>query len=307
MPLEIKAPERIHEDFGDGLAKLISIVNKITTSEEQEIIIDFSKTKWLNPFYLAGLTCVINRLNFNGKRFQINYHDNHHINSYLDTIQFTKSFNTESEADNNPQITFDSFRNKTYVPITSFKTGSETEKTIERERILTAISQLLKNQLRFSETDAQPMKYFLSELTDNINEHSKTDRGYVFAQFYPNSNFLDLCICDGGQGIMQSYLNNPTFNPRDEEEAIRFAMFGKSTKNRPEARGFGITTTRNMLVNGLRGKIFIWSGATTFIQTTNKEAIVNISGAGFFQGTFIAIRIPTIISSNFNFYQYIER
>lgn len=160
--------------------------------------------------------------------------------------------------------------------------------------------------MKFSEKERMPLAYFLGELTDNINEHSLAAEGYVFAQYYPNSNYLDLCVCDAGQGILQSYLNDPKFYPKSEAEAIQLALSGRSTKDRPEARGFGITTTRNMLVNGLRGKLFLWSGNTTYLQTVSKEAIVSIDGNGHFQGTFIALRLPTVISNNFDFYKFIE-
>lgn len=187
-----------------------------------------------------------------------------------------------------------------------FKTGSSDAITVVRENILSAVSQLLKNQLKFSEKERMPLAYFLGELTDNINEHSLAAEGYVFAQYYPSSNYLDLCICDAGQGILQSYLNNPKFDPKTEVEAIQLALSGKSTKDRAEARGFGITTTRNMLVNGLRDRLFLWSGNTTFLQTANKEAIVNIDGNGHFQGTFITLRLPTVIPGSFDFYKFIE-
>lgn len=107
-------------------------------------------------------------------------------------------------------------------------------------------------------------------------------------------------------GIYQSFLDNPKFNPTSEIEAIQLALSGNSTKDRPEARGFGISTTRNMLVKGLKGKLFLWSGNTTFFQSVNKEAIINIGGNGYFQGTFMAINLPTIIPGEFNFYNFVE-
>jgi hypothetical protein len=160
--------------------------------------------------------------------------------------------------------------------------------------------------LKFSEKETQPLSYFLDELTNNINDHSDAEHGFVFAQFYPNSNYLDLCICDAGKGIYKSFLDNPNFNPANEIQAIQLALSGNSTKDRPEARGFGISTTRNMLVNGLKGKLFLWSGNTTFFQAVNEEVIVNIAENGYFQGTFVALRLPTIIPGEFNFYKFVE-
>ena len=307
MPCIIDIPNRTHEDFGDSLAKLIAVVNGITTCADNGIILNFNNAKMLNPFFLGGLVCVINRLRNEGKILTLNHDTNPNISSYLETICFPETFSPSYGKESDYLKKLEKYSAKTYIPIISFKTGSSDAVTEIRENILSAVSQLLKNQLNFSEKERMPLGYFLSELTDNINEHSAASEGYVFAQYYPNSNYLDLCICDSGQGIFQSYLHNPNFNPKSEAEAIQLALSGKSTKNRHEARGFGITTTRNMLVNGLRGKLFLWSGNTTFLQTVNKEAIVSLDGNGSFQGTFIALRLPTITPGSFDFYNFIEQ
>jgi hypothetical protein len=307
MPCIIDIPNRTHEDFGDSLAKLIAVVNGIIACADNEIILNFNNAKMLNPFFLGGLVCVINRLRNEGKTLSLNHDTNPSISSYLGTICFPETFSPLDDKESDYLKKLEKYSAKTYIPIISFKTGTSEAITLIRENILSAVSQLMKNQLKFTEKERMPLTYFLAELTDNINEHSTASEGYVFAQYYPNSNYLDLCICDAGHGIFQSYLDNQNFDPKSEEEAIQLALSGRSTKNRPEARGFGITTTRNMLVNGLRGKLFLWSGNTTFLQTVNKEAIVNLDGNGSFQGTFIALRLPTIIPGSFDFYKFIER
>ena len=304
MPVPVQMPVRTHENFGDSISKLIRTLSEISSIQEEEIILDFSHTRILNPFFLCGLTCVIQRLEKSGKRFTPIYNKNPNISSYLNTILFPS---TLSASDGNDNLSIlEKYRAKTYIPIISFKTGFSDSCTLIRENILGSISQLLKNQLKFSEKDRQPLSYFLDELTNNINDHSETEQGYVFAQFYPNSNYLDLCICDSGKGIYQSFLDNPKFNPANDIEAMQLALSGNSTKDRPEARGFGISTTRDMLVNGLKGILFLWSGNTTFLQAVNKEAIVNIGKNGYFQGTFVALRLPTIIPGEFNFYNFVE-
>ena len=305
MSVTIQIPVRTHEDFGDSISKLIKVLSEISSIQDEEIILDFSRAKMLNPFFLCGLACVIQRLQDSGKKFILNHKENFNIKSYLNTIHFPSTLSPSAENEYNLKI-LENYRAKTYIPIISFKTGNDNNTTLIRENILSSISQLLKNQLNFSEGERQPLSYFLDELTNNINDHSNASQGYVFAQFYPNSNYLDLCICDGGKGIYQSFLDNPKFNPANDIEAMQLALSGHSTKDRPEARGFGISTTRNMLVNGLKGILFIWSGNTTFLQAVNKEAIVNIGENGYFQGAFIALRLPMIIPGAFNFYNFVE-
>jgi hypothetical protein len=305
MPAIIQIPIRTHENFGDSISKLIKILSEISSIHDEEIILDFSQAKILNPFFLCGLACVIQRLQNSGKKFILNHDKNSSINSYLSTIFFPSTFSPSGNNEYNLK-SLEKYKSKTYIPLISFKTGIDNNATLVRENILSSISELLKNQLKFSEVERQPLSYFLDELTNNINDHSGASRGYVFAQFYPNSNYLDVCICDAGKGIYQSFLDNPKFNPANDIEAMQLALSGNSTKDRPEARGFGISTTRKMLVNGLKGIVFIWLGNTTFLQAVNKEAIVNIGDNGYFQGTFIALRLPIIIPGEFNFYNFVE-
>lgn len=300
----VQIPVRTHENFGDSISKLIKTLLRISEIGDEEIILDFTHTKILNPFFLCGLTCIIHKMQREGKHFILNHDQNLRINSYLNTVFFPETFSA-SDQQNTVQI-FGKYGGKTYIPIISFKTGFSNSSTLIRENILSSISGLLKNQLKFSETERQPLSYFLDELTNNINDHSEAKEGFVFAQFYPGSNYLDMCICDAGKGIYQSFLDNPKFNPVNEIEAIQLALAGNSTKNRPEARGFGISTTRNMLVNGLKGKLFLWSGNTTFYQAVNEEVIVSMAENNYFHGTFIALRFPTIIPGEFNFYNFVE-
>lgn len=305
MTATVQIPVRTHENFGDSISKLIKTLSEISSIQDREIILDFNQTKFLNPFFLCGLACVIQKLQGSGKKFILNHDKNSNINSYLSAIFFPSTLSASDDNDDNLKI-LERYRSKTYIPLINFKTGINDQATLVRENILSSISQLLKNQLRFSEVERQPLSYFLDELTNNINDHSDARHGYVFAQFHPNSNYLDVCICDAGKGIYQSFLDNPKFNPANDIEAMQLALSGNSTKDRPEARGFGISTTRNMLVNGLKGIVFIWSGNTTFLQAVNKEAIVNIGENGYFQGTYIALRLPMIIPGEFNFYSFVE-
>lgn len=118
---------------------------------------------------------------------------------------------------------------------------------------------MLKIQLGFTEKERTPLTYLIDELTNNINDHSFAEYGSIFAQFYPSKKYLDVCICDLGIGILKSYLNNGEYL-NSHAEAIKLAISGVSTKDRPEARGFGISTSLEMLVNGLNGRFFLWSG-----------------------------------------------
>ncbi len=306
MALKIIIPERTHEEFGDSISKLLKVINLITQSSESKIELDFSQARMLNPFFLGGLVCSLKYFQTKGKDISLNHNENLNIKSYLDRIFFPQCLSPIKDDETGFFQKLETYKNKTYIPIISFPTGFDQYHDTIREKVLSAVSSLLKNQLDFKEKDLRPLAYLLDEMSHNVNDHSGSELGYIFAQFYPGNNYLDLVICDNGKGIFRSYEGNPKFKPTDESEALKFAINGKSTKDRSESRGFGISTSRKMLVQGLRGKFFIWTGNSAYIETVERNDFFNIPVSYYFQGTFVALRIPTIIPDRFNFYEYLE-
>lgn len=260
----------------------------------------------LNPFYLGGLACAICYYEQKGFYFELNHHENYSIGTYLQTISFPGCHKPVPGQEDNFLATLEYFKTKTYIPIIAFPTGSDQAIATVREKILSAVSSILKIQLYFSEKNLMPVSYLIDEMTHNINDHSAADRGFIFAQYYPASNYIDICICDYGIGIYQSYQKSPKFSPGNEKEAIEFAINGRSTKDRPESKGFGISTSRDMLVNGLKGKFFLMSGNTAYIQSIDSKGIIDFPDTLYYQGNYIALRVPTIIESSFNMYDYVE-
>ena len=104
--------------------------------------------------------------------------------------------------------------------------------------------------------------YLIDEAINNIVDHSGEERGFIFSQYFPASGYTDICIGDTGIGLLGSYKNAGRANITTHRDAIINAANGVSTKNRPEAegRGFGISTSLDMLVNGLKGKFALLSG-----------------------------------------------
>jgi hypothetical protein len=85
----VQIPVRTHENFGDSISKLIKTLLRISEIGDEEIILDFTHTKILNPFFLCGLACIIHRMEREGKHFILNHDQNLRINSYLKTVFFS--------------------------------------------------------------------------------------------------------------------------------------------------------------------------------------------------------------------------
>ena len=58
MSVTIQIPVRTHEDFGDSISKLIKVASEISSIQDEEIILDFSRAKMLNPPVGPSITSV---------------------------------------------------------------------------------------------------------------------------------------------------------------------------------------------------------------------------------------------------------
>jgi hypothetical protein len=88
--------------------------------------------------------------------------------------------------------------------------------------------------------------------------------------------------------------------------AINFAANGKSTKDSPEneGRGFGIRTSKKMLVDGLKGKYLLLSGGAFLIKTIDKEEVVEVPANLYFKGTILLLRVPSLLNISFDPSEY---
>jgi len=87
---------------------------------------------------------------------------------------------------------------------------------------------------------------------------------------------------------------------------MQAANRGISTKNLPDAenRGFGIMTSKNMLVNGLGGHFIMLSGSSLHIRNQDVDNYLTMPGITW-NGTIVAMRIP-YKNSQFLHTKYLE-
>ena len=138
------------------------------------------------------------------------------------------------------------------------------------------------------------IKYMLGETVDNISEHSKSPLGYILAQCYPSSGYIDICVADTGVTLLGSYTSLPQCEISSDGEAMKAATCGISTKNLPDAenRGYGISTTRKMLVEGMGGQYMMVSGSTVYVNTRLGTGYFELPDGIRFKGTIVALRVP---------------
>ena len=115
------------------------------------------------------------------------------------------------------------------------------------------------------------------------------------------------CIADRGVSLLGSYEKLPGNEISSDIEAIKAANRGLSSKNLPDAenRGFGIRTSKQMLIQGLGGQYLMISGSSLYIKTLNLDSFYSMPNGLRWNGTIVALRIP-YHSASFNYIDYIE-
>jgi len=194
---------------------------------------------------------------------------------------------------------------RSYIPLCKFDVNSENRDIIESK-----IQDLIERQVSVDSSFKGSLSYILSELITNIAEHSKSDYGYFYSQYMRKEGCVDICVADCGISIIGSYVMAGKFLEEigdNDAVALLKAISGYSTKERPgaESRGFGISTSSKMLVDGLGGAMFILSGGAFFRNDENGEKVVKLPDRFEWKGTISLLRIPTTAPKEFNIYSYI--
>lgn len=225
------------------------------------------------------------------------------LNSYLETIHFPNGLSYNSEEKLIREL--NRFNSKTYLPIIKFSTDSTGENPIIREKILSHVLRSIKLIGKLPTNYYSAFSYLISELTDNICEHAAHPFGYFAFQYYREHGYIDICLADRGIGLLgsyQNYIGDRDFSSiTNHLEAVDAAIKGSSTKKTAEERGFGIATSRRILVEGLGGSFVYLSGNALLIN----EELTNF-GTNF-NGSIVLIRIPVgTFKVEFDWSDYVE-
>ncbi len=289
------------DNMGASFRVLIEALEQIETIEsEDSIIIDLSQITFVYPFLILPLCALIENISNSQERVEYGFGDT--TGTYLNTIKFPFGFDAITTENWNDYLL--NYRDRTYLPICQIPVAENT--TLVREKLLTTFENIALHQLEITGQMISVIKYLISEAIDNIVDHANVSNSWIMIQNYPTKGFLDICIVDTGLGILGSYksFNVPDIN--SDAEALTQAINGNSTKQITETRGYGIDTSRQMLVDGLRGKYFLFPGSAFYIYTSELEQITSLSGSNNWKGTMLALRIPCEVPERFDYTAFLE-
>ncbi len=246
----------------------------INTKNKEDLEFDLSLLDWVCPLLVLPISAYINNTH---SEYRINQLSK--IKTYLETVNFPKGIDSISSFQRKTQ------KYKSYIPISILRKKEGTK----RERLEALFSEKIYETLGNIPGAQNAVCYPIAELVTNIFEHSKKDTGFIFGQFYPNKNYLDICIVDCGRGFAGAYKEEKNLKLSDID-AITEVMKGNSVKSDRE-RGYGVWTSKKIICDVLNGGFIMISGAAGLVSENKKERLVFFPNF-YWQGVIIAYRIP---------------
>ncbi len=280
----------------NGLIPMVRIMSKIEKSGDDSVVIDFSKTDFISPVFVLSLLVYAKK---SGKEIIFE-----NLNEYMKAIHMDGGIKPDELRNSEFLAIMEGYSKRTYIPVINFPANKNND---EKEGILSAVEELIIRQLNIPNNVAYGIKYMLGETIDNITEHSETDRGFLFCQAYKNKGYLDICIADSGVTLLGSYQKLEDKFIENDLEAIKAANRQISSKNLPDAenRGYGIYTSKKMLIKGLSGQYMIMSGSAIYMKSKTIDQFFTLPEGLRWDGTIVALRIP-YQASQFDYIKYIE-
>ncbi len=147
-----------------------------------------------------------------------------------------------------------------------------------------------------------PFKYVLSELTDNIYDHSKFTKSFIMCQVYKTKQYVEFSLIDNGISIPGNFeAHGIAFN--DDSEAIEMAVNGESTKGDLE-RGTGLRSSLDIYCQGAKAEAMIVSRNGIYYRKSDKSYLANLDQDEGLIGTLISMRAP-LRNYNIDIYKFL--
>ncbi len=244
----------------DELIKNIAEMEKAINSGKKSI--DLIQVKFVTPLSILPLAVYANN-----NELTINcLEEDEDVCRYLETIGFQEGVADFSKA-------------KKYLPIT---------KMVAKEADSEMLSEYENRIIKEMNVEKTALKYFTSEIINNVNEHAHIDNYWLLAQYYkkPKVKTCEIVIADCGIGYKKSY-KGTEYEAKTDDEAIINAFKGKSSKKDWKGRGNGIQSISKLCVNGFGGKMIIMSGKALVYHKADETKILKLKSG--WDGSLVAL------------------
>ena len=299
--MNIDATVHVGSEFLSGLREALLIFNRIERSSDTDNVLTFEEGAFATPLFLSAL--LARKFDpLASRRIELDVRS-----SYLCTICFDKGGISTDDLDDIEEY-LGSYRDKSYIPIMRFPLLGERSRA-NVTSVGSAVANLLRSRLDLNGRIFTGVNYLISEILDNVIEHSFSHGGGIVCQDYARKGYMDICVFDNGVTIPGSYRRAKLLDDRSTDaQALQTTINRRlSTKNTAGSvnRGFGISSSRQMLVHGLQGEFLIFSGSALYVSTPRKEKVFPLTNHLGLHGTIVGLRIPRFVD-DFNPSDYYE-
>lgn len=153
----------------------------------------------------------------------------------------------------------------------------------------------LARNIGLTQASFYDLKGCLSELFNNIKDHTRLDIGSIFVQHYPGEDRINLSLADFGIGIPEK-VRTAVPGLTDSQAVIQAVQEGFTTRSTPGNAGLGLDYLLKTVVGTNSGEVTIYSGhaIVRFRQRENgKIGSHPVENVGFCPGTTIDINLRT--------------
>jgi len=259
--------------------------------------IDLSKVSFIDPYGMTGILELGELLRSRHVRKALYLPAAEEVLRYLERMDFFRFadiyFDLEPPEPGLPRRYTRSTCSDVLLEITPIEKSDDIHFIVGK--VKKRANAILKNHLHYDERAINGFIVALSEVCQNIIEHSG-NKGFVGIQKYHfqsiGRNVVKIAVMDIGMGFMKSL--SERFSLKNDLEAIEKALLHGASRYSDEGRGHGLAAVRRF-VSQWNGKISIRSGAARLSiipdWSWGKE---KETGLSYFPGSQINIMLPEV-------------
>ena len=257
--------------------------------------IDLKEASFIDPYGMVGILEIGELLKSEGIKKTIYLPKSEEVLKYLERMDFFKFadsyFNLKPPKPKLSEKYLRSSYSDVLLEITPIEKSDDIHFIVGK--VKDRANAILKRHLNYDERAINGFIVALSEVCQNIIEHSET-KGFVGIQKYHwqnmNKNVVKIAVMDLGIGFKKSL--SERFPLKNDFEAIEKALLHGASRYADTGRGHGIAAVRRF-VNQWNGKISIRSGTAKFSiipdWSWGKSKEINLT---HFPGSQINIMLP---------------
>jgi len=278
--VEVKIPERLR---GESMSIVVSgAVGKLADRIPGEVVFDFRDLVFVEPSGIVFLSNFIHWLQQKqcAVRFAGTEQETEALRFLDDSLFFEQHWGKKLRSSSKPRST-----TRPLIKIAQ----PESHAWLQFNLL-----PWLSREIGIPVPSFSDLKTALSELFNNIQDHTEHDIGSIFAQHFPNRKEILIALSDYGRGIPAS-VRTRLPNLSDSEAIIQAVQDGFTIKSEKRNKGVGLHFLLDQITIKLRGHVAIYShGAMVLFKGSNSGILSEVSKkVGYSPGTMIDICLKT--------------